>query len=255
MNPTPAFLQLAEHAGIVFDSGDLERLGRFLDLLLEANTRFNLTRIADPAQAWERHVFDSLTLLPFIDSDEVVRVIDVGAGGGLPGVPLAIVLPEVRFTLLEATGKKATFLEETIAALGLGNATVVNERAEVAGRDREHHREAYDAVLARAVGPLPVLLELTAPFATTGGLVLAIKGERAADEIAASREALHRLHCRIAGTTRTPTGTIVAIEKLRTTPKIYPRRPGEPKRAPIGGTPSPERGAPNSEHRTPSTEH
>ncbi len=234
MEPTAEFLELAKTHGIAFDDGDVERLGRFLALLIETNTRFNLTRITDPADAWERHVFDSLTLLSFIVSAGATTVVDVGAGGGLPGIPLAIVLPEVRFALLEATGKKARFLEEAIAALALDNATVVNARAEDAGRDRERHREAYDVVLARALGPLAVLLELTVPLAKIGGHVLAIKGERAGDEIAAAREALHRLHCVVVETRRTPTGTIVVIEKTRATPKIYPRRPGEPKRAPLG---------------------
>ncbi|MCA9296533.1 MAG: 16S rRNA (guanine(527)-N(7))-methyltransferase RsmG, partial [Phycisphaerales bacterium] len=154
--------------------------------------------------------------------------------GGLPGIPLAIVCPEIRFTLLEATGKKARFLQQMVDTLPLPNARIVNDRAEVAAHDRDTHRAQYDLVIARAVGPLPVLLELTIPFAREGGFVLAIKGERAAEEIEQSRQALHLLHSAVAQTVRTPTSTIVVIEKSRTTPRIYPRRPGEPKRAPLG---------------------
>ena len=153
----------------------------------------------------------------------------------MPGIPLAIVLPEAEVTLLEATGKKTRFLEETVAALDLENVTVINDRAEVVGNDREHHRERYDMVVARAVGALRVLLELTVPLARIGGHVISIKGRRAASEIIAAKRALHLLHAQVVGTTRTATGTIVLVEKLRPTPKAYPRRAGEPKRAPLGG--------------------
>lgn len=233
--PAPdEFIQAAETHGIAFDPDDLERLGVFLALLLDANTRFNLTAVTDPAEAWMKHVFDSLTLLSYVDAAQAGSVIDVGSGGGLPGVPLAIAMPGVRFTLLEATGKKAGFLREAADALHLSNVTVVNERAETIGRDRRSHREHYDVVVGRAVGRLAVLLELTIPLARVGGFVLAIKGARARVEIEQATGALRLLHCEIADTARTPTGTIVVIEKLRRTPKAYPRRPGEPKRSPLG---------------------
>jgi 16S rRNA (guanine527-N7)-methyltransferase len=149
---------------------------------------------------------------------------------------LAIVMPDVQFTLVEATGKKAKFLEQTAQALDLHNVTIVNERAETLGRDHHPggHREQYDAVIARAVGKLPVLLELTVPLAKIGGHVLAMKGERAAEEIAEAKQALHLLHAHVVDSHQTPTGTIVVIEKQRKTPRTYPRLPGEPKRSPLG---------------------
>lgn len=234
MHPPAEFIAAAAAQGLEFEASELQRLAQFLALLLDANTRFNLTAITDPAQAWTRHVLDSLTLLPLLEAADAKRVIDVGAGGGLPGLPLAMTLPNVEFTLLEATGKKARFLQEAVAALGMTNVVVVNDRAEVVGQDHQRHRERYDAVLARAVGRLPVLLELTVPLARVGGLVLAIKGEKAAEEIAEAKAALHLLHAAVSQTLRTPTGTIVVIEKLRATPRLYPRQPGEPKRLPLG---------------------
>lgn len=233
MNPPNGFLKRAADAGIEFESGDVERLGRYIELLLVANERMNLTGIKDPAEAWSRHVLDSLTLLPLIAAEEATSVIDVGSGGGAPGIPLAICCSAVRFTLLEATGKKAQFLQSAITSLNLPNCRVVNERAEQAGADRELHRDQYDMAIARAVGPLNVLLELTVPLARVGGFVLAIKGEKANQEIEDARGAIHRLHVRVNETIRTETGTVIVIEKLRTTPKIYPRRPGEPKRNPL----------------------
>ena len=175
--------------------------------------------------------------MPFLVSLEARTVIDVGSGGGPPGLILACVSPDIQFTLLEATGKKAAFLEEAVARLGLENVRVVADRAETAGRDREAHREQYDVVTARAVGPMPVLAELAIPFARVGGHILAIKGSRAQEDIDAAKEALYRLHSRVIDTHRTASGTIVVIEKDRRTPKIYPRRPGEPKRIPLGRAP------------------
>ena len=232
LRPPDSFRREAEAFGLAFDSGDLERLGSYLAMLLDANTRFNLTAISDPDGAWIKHIFDSLTLLPYIASAQATRVIDVGSGGGLPGVPLAIAIPAMQFTLLEATGKKAKFLRDVIQALELSNVEVINDRAETLGHD-PHHREHYDVVVARAVGRLATLLELTVPLAAVGGHVLTIKGRKAIQEISDAKKALHLLHCAVVETSHTPTGTIVVIKKLRGTAKRYPRRPGEPKRAPL----------------------
>ncbi|MFO0962875.1 MAG: 16S rRNA (guanine(527)-N(7))-methyltransferase RsmG [Phycisphaerales bacterium] len=219
--------------GIELEEREPAQLRAYLQSLLEANERFNLTAVTDPAQAWERHIQDSLTLVPFLASSGAQRVIDVGSGGGLPGMPLAIAMPAVRFTLLEATGKKAQFLRETAQALGLENVEVLQERAETAGQDHHAHRAKYDAVVSRAVGRLSVLAELTVPFAKEGGHILAIKGEQAAAEVEEARAALHKLHTHFVDLHRTPTGTVVVLEKTRPTPRVYPRLPGEPKRKPL----------------------
>ena len=234
LHPPVRFAEAAQAYGIEFDPGDLDKLGEFLSLLLEANTRFNLTAVTDPDEAWVKHVFDSLTLLPYVVSAEAGHVIDVGSGGGLPGVPLAIALPEVDFTLLEATGKKADFLRGVAERMDLANVDVIGDRAETIAHDPENHREQYDLVVARAVGRLVVVAELAVPLVRVGGHVAAIKGAKASKEIEEAAEALRLLHSEVVETTRTPTGTIVLIEKLRRTAKRYPRRPGEPKRAPLG---------------------
>jgi 16S rRNA (guanine527-N7)-methyltransferase len=242
LQPSQAFVDACGDAGIAFEGDDLARLGRYLAFLRDANAKINLTTVVDPDEMWMRHVYDSLTLLPFVASyeredgaDGPVALLDVGTGGGLPGLPLAIVLPDVQVTLLEATGKKVRFLEGVRDALGLANVRVVQARAEDAGRDRVGHRERYDIVTSRAVGALATLAELTVPFARVGGLILAIKGERADAEIVDAKAALHALHAHVRDPVRTPTGTVVPLVKQRSTPKLYPRRAGEPKRAPIGG--------------------
>jgi 16S rRNA (guanine527-N7)-methyltransferase len=231
--PSDEFRRSLAHAGLELEPAELVRLGRYLAFLADANRKFNLTAVDEPGAMWIRHVADSLSLLPILASLEAKDVLDVGSGGGLPAIPLAIAMPEVRFTLLEATGKKVRFLEAVAAALGLANVTVVAARAEDAGQDRERYRERFDVVTSRAVGPLRTLLELTVPFAKVEGHVLAIKGERAADEITEAKKAIHALHVEALEPVRTPTGTIVAIRKRRTSPKIYPRRAGEPKRDPL----------------------
>ena len=235
--PPAGFDAAAAELHVAFEPGEREQLGRFLALLLEANQRFNLTGITDPEEAWTRHILDSLSLLPIIASIGVPnRLADVGSGGGLPALPLAIVMPQTQFVLIESTGKKARFLEETAAALGLSNVQVVCDRAETLGHDRHEFRERFDMVTARAVGPLPVLLELTTPLLAPYACLLAIKGERAAEEVAASVVALRALLCTHETSIRTATGTIVVIRKGGRTPRAFPRKPGEPKRSPLGST-------------------
>lgn len=262
--PTDEFLRAAADLGVEFEPGDLDRLAGFLAILLDANARTNLTAITDPAEAWLRHILDALTLLPMLaELSDGARVIDVGSGGGLPALPLAIVSPRLEFTLLEATGKKVAFLREAIADLGLGNARVIQARAEQAGQDRGARnpdgtrsgglREAFDAVTARAVGRLAVVAELTVPLAKPSGLVLLVKGRRADEELAEAAEALAILGARHAGTVDTPTGRVVVLEKSCLTPRTYPRRDGDPKRAPLGVARSSGsargRGGPASESR------
>ena len=231
--PPDSFVQMAEGFGVSFDDGDLARFGRYLELLSEANASFNLTRITEPAAMWERHIFDSLTLLPLIaEFGDGASVIDVGSGGGAPGIPLAAAMPGVRFTLVESVGKKAAFLKDTAGAMGLGNVTVLSERAETVGRDKEH-RERYDVATARALGAMRVAAELLTPLVKIGGVALFIKGQKAAEELEDAKKALHMLHTPVAGVVETPTGKIVVLDKPRKTPGAYPRRPGDPKREPL----------------------
>lgn len=233
------FLLAAAEAGIRFEPGEVERLGRYLAILLDANTRFNLTAIKDPDDAWEKHILDSLTLLPVLadlqgDDAGAVRIADIGSGGGAPAIPLAIVMPTARFTLIESTAKKADFLRACAADLGLTNVEVLCERAETLGAHGSLLRAQFDAVTARAVGRMAILAELAVPLAKVGGLVALVKGQQADAELEEAKQALYLLHASHAGTVDTPTGRIVVLEKRRTTPVDFPRKPGEPARAPLG---------------------
>ncbi|MET0389646.1 MAG: 16S rRNA (guanine(527)-N(7))-methyltransferase RsmG [Polyangiales bacterium] len=207
------------------------QLERFLQLLLEANTRFNLTAVREHDVAWERHVVESLRLVPLLGDPRTL--LDVGSGGGLPGLVLAIARPDTTVTLLESSAKKAQFLADTSEALGLTNVHVDCRRAESAAAPGEPLRESFDVVTARAVAALPVLLELTVPFVRLGGRVLAVKGERASEELAAAQRAQHTLHVELETSERQPSATVLIFVKRGTTPVHFPRRPGEPSRKPL----------------------
>ena len=146
---------------------------------------------------------------------------------------LAIAQPELAVTLLESSTKKARFLTETRDALGLGNVKVECRRAEDAAAPGEPLREHFDLATARAVAALPVLLELTVPFLRVGGRVLAVKGERAHEELAAAAGAMGALHMELEKAERHPSATVLLLIKRAATAKQYPRRPGEPERKPL----------------------
>ena len=231
-------LREAEEYGLSFEAGEIEAFGRLLALVRSANELLNLTAVIEPVEMWRKHVLDSLTLLPMLaELPEGSRVADVGSGAGFPGLPLAIAMPMLRFTLIESTAKKATFIRTAAGALGLKNVRVLAARAEdLAGDwvDRgSAQREAFDAVAARAVGRLAIIAELCVPLAKVGGLVLLIKGQKADEEIAEAHNALEQLHAHHAGTVESPTGRIVVLEKTERTPRIYPRRPGEAAKNPL----------------------
>ena len=195
-------------------------LARYLGMLFSINEKLNLTRI-DRESAWSKHVVDSLTLLaPLASIEGVTTAIDIGSGGGLPAIPLAIARREISWTLLEATGKKARFLEAVAHRLKLTNITVVNDRAEKVARTQL--RESFDVATSRAVGGLADLAMLSIPLIRIGGMMLAIKGERAGEEIAASKQPLYELHASVVGEIKSETNTIIAIEKTRKTPTKFP---------------------------------
>lgn len=213
------------------DPAQRDKLAHYLDLLLHSAQLFNLTAIEDRNLAWERHVLESLRLLPLLGEGR--RLIDVGSGGGIPGIVLAIARPDLAVTLLEATAKKALFLEQTATALGLAHLDVLCQRAEHAGAVGMPHRERYDIVTARAVAPMRVLLELTVPLAKVGGVIVAVKGEKAESELTEAARAMTVLHVAQESVVRHPTATVVRLRKTAATPPQYPRRSGEPKRKPL----------------------
>ncbi|MCC6614358.1 MAG: 16S rRNA (guanine(527)-N(7))-methyltransferase RsmG [Anaerolineae bacterium] len=211
---------------------------RYADELIAWNERINLTAITDPASVTIRHFLDSLTLAPVLDLAAGQRVIDVGSGAGFPGLPLQIICPQLDMTLLEATGKKVTFLQHMIDTLKLPNARAVKGRAEEIGQLRAH-RAVYDVAVARAVARLPILLEYLLPLVKVGGLCIAMKGKTAHDEAESSAHALSVLGGRLSRIEAfqlpdvEETHYLVLVEKVAPTPALYPRRPGLPSQQPL----------------------
>ena len=161
--------------GIGLDADQIAQFERYVRLLLAANQRLNLTRIVEHDDVQRRHLLDALTcVLPCLGALQAGadwRCVDVGSGGGVPGIPLAIAFPSLRVTLLESVGKKAAFLREAVADLTLSHVSVRAERAEDAAR-APSERDAYDLVVARALAPLDVALELCLPFVRPGGIAV-----------------------------------------------------------------------------------
>jgi len=223
-------------------------LRRYRDLLLEANATLNLTAVRDAGAIDRRHIAESLAVVRALEEagrlPRGASAIDVGSGGGLPGIPLAIARPDVAVTLLEATAKKAAFLERAVRELDLTNVRVIAARAEEAARE-PGERERYDLALARAVAPLATLAELTLPFVRVGGALAAVKGSRAEEELAAAAGALRRcgggeavvLPLPGAGEgppdATAPPIRLLVVPKVAPTPPELPRRPGMPAKRPL----------------------
>lgn len=229
--PPADFGERAAALGATLDDAQVDRLQDYLQRLLSTNERMNLTTVRDADTGWTRHILDSLALVPDLASVPAdSEVADIGSGGGLPAIPLAILRPDLRFTLVEATGKKAAFLEETGREMGLP-IQVRADRLEDFGRGEG--RERFEAVTSRALAALPVLLEYTAPLLKVGGCCLAIKGERASEELQQAASAMATLSMELTDRRSTPTGTILVLTKTAPTEARFPRRPGVPKKRPL----------------------
>lgn len=217
--------------------------------LLQWNERLNLTAITDEREVETRHFLDSLTCLLALaprhadgrlDPAAVVgSAIDVGTGAGFPGLPLAIVCPQLRCTLLESVGKKARAVEQIIATLALPNASVVIGRAEDVARD-SRHRDHYDYALARALAPLPLLVEYCLPFLRPGGLLVAPKKGDIESEIRLAQPAVRALHgewltpLSVESTLLPDRRLLIVVAKAGPTPDRFPRRAGLAHKQPLG---------------------
>lgn len=228
-------------AGLDADAALLDCLALHWRLVREANRRFNLTAITDNAEAAHKHYLDCLLALPLIGellpAADGCRAADIGSGGGFPGLVLAAARPELNWTLLEATEKKAAFLAQAAREMGLQRVTVRALRAEDAGRDAVL-RAGFHLATARAVAPLAVLAEYALPLLAPGGFLLAYKGLEAKAELAQAVNALKLL----GGSPRAGGGVhslpygerrLCVVEKTRATPDKYPRRAGMPAKHPL----------------------
>jgi len=254
----PALADGARTLGLSLDAGIRASFCTYCQLLTEANQNMNLTAIRTPEGMMTTLFLDSLTSILAIPpelrtSDSTAAVIDVGAGAGLPGVPLALAFPEWRLTLVESIGKKARFLEQLVVTLRLSGARVVPERAETVAGQSEF-RDGADLCLARAVAPMPTLVELCAPLVRPGGFMVFPKGRDAAGETESAHASASAVGAVWEATVPLPGDlahlgegrVLVRYRKLKPTPARFPRRVGLARSQPIlvpGAGPTPTHGS------------
>jgi 16S rRNA (guanine527-N7)-methyltransferase len=222
--------------GHSLDEAQRATIARVLELL--ETERASVSSVTDPQRAWRVHVADSLTGLEFEQLATAARIADIGSGAGFPGLVLAVALPGAKVDLIESVGRKCDFIRHAIEAAGIPNARVINARSEdlAAGEGRE----AYAAVTARAVGRLSTLAELASPLLEEGGVLVAWKGKRDAEEeaqleSAAAALAMHPEEIRHVGPSAgSDHRHLHLIRKLGSTPEDLPRRPGMAKKRPRG---------------------
>ncbi|MEW5898397.1 MAG: 16S rRNA (guanine(527)-N(7))-methyltransferase RsmG [Bacillota bacterium] len=230
----------AAELGIEITPEQRRLLEKYYRLILKKNSEFNLTAILEEKEFALKHIVDSLTCLPAVPLNGARRVVDVGAGAGLPGIPVKIARPEIRLTLVESSLKKAGFLEDAIRELGLTETKVLRGRAEELAH-RADLREQFDCALSRALAPLPVLLEYCLGFVRPGGFLVALKGPAAVREEAKSARALFLLGGAIRETKEIVLPflghrrRLIVVEKTAPTPPKYPRRTGIPAKRPLIG--------------------
>ena len=229
--------RLLPDAGLPLSPAVLDQLETYVALLLEANARLNLTRVVEPAAVARLHLLDALVALPMLDAAAPVRALDLGSGGGVPGLVLAIARPDIGWSLLDAVRKKADALRTFAAALQLANVEVIADRAELLGRGPA--RETFDVVTARACAALPALVELALPLLRVGGTLVAWKGPIGDEELAAGGRVAALLGgaepiVEAAGVPALGDHRFVLVSKVEPTPDRYPRRPGQPVRRPLG---------------------
>lgn len=218
--------------GLTVPEERIDTLCCFGAAMVKQNEVMNLTAITEPAQVARLHLLDSLTVLTAAELAGK-KLIDVGCGAGFPGVPLAIACPEAKVTLLDSLGKRIRWLEEVLPTLGVC-AECITARAEEAVAQR---RESYDFATSRAVARLNILLELTAPYVKVGGMVIAMKGTAAREELDECGNAIRKLGLKLEGVKEFPVeGTnhsLILLRKVAHTPPQYPRRYAKIKQAPL----------------------
>ena len=238
MNDKSLIINKLTAEGIKITDVQCDKLYRFYEMVIEKNKVMNLTAITDYEEFVIKHFVDSLMIAKVMDMTMPMTVLDIGTGAGFPGVPIKIVYPETKVLLLDSLNKRLNFLNEVIAELGLKDITTIHSRAEELQAKGEY-RENFDLCVSRAVAALPTLSEYCLPYVKLGGKFVAYKATGADEEIEASKTAIRVLGGEIKETVHfTIKDTdyirvLISIEKVKNTPKKYPRSGGKPSKNPL----------------------
>ena len=222
--------------GVRFSVEQIEQFYKYMNLLIEWNEKMNLTAITEPKEIILKHFIDSITILKYIDDNS--KLVDVGTGAGFPGVPLSIMNPTLKITLVDSLNKRLIFLQEVVKELNLKNIEIVHARAEEFGQNK-NYREKFDIATSRAVANLATLSEYLVPLVKIGGKIISMKASNAQEEINDAQKAIEVLGGKIEkieefDLPESDIGrTIIIIDKNKCTPAIYPRKAGTPAKEPI----------------------
>lgn len=228
--------KLKEH-DIVLTEKQQAQFQTYYQLLVEWNEKMNLTSITEEHDVYLKHFYDSITPSFYYDFDGELSICDVGAGAGFPSIPLKIVFPELKVTIVDSLNKRIQFLNHLAAELGLQDVSFVHDRAESYGKGA--YRESYDIVTARAVARLTVLSELCLPLVKKGGQFIALKSSKGEEELQEANFAINILGGNVKETFsfELPEDAgerqMIVIDKRRQTSKKYPRKPGTPNKSPL----------------------
>ena len=221
---------------IRFSVEQLEQFFVYMNLLIEWNEKMNLTAITEPEEIVLKHFIDSVTILNKLDN--YAKIVDVGTGAGFPGIPLSIMNPTLKITLVDSLNKRLIFLQEVVNKLNLKNIEIIHARAEEFGQNKKY-RESFDFATSRAVANLATLSEYLIPLIKVNGKVISMKAADAHDEIKDAKKAIEILGGKIEkidefNLPQSDIGrTVIIIRKEKQTPNKYPRKPGTPSKEPI----------------------
>lgn len=227
-----------QQLNISWEEKTLEKYSAYMDGILKWNKMVNLTSITDPEEFIEKHYIDSLLSVPCREFQRAGYIIDVGTGGGFPGIPLALAAPDKQFLLMDSLGKRIRIIQELCQEIGIKNVTAVHARAEELAKKKEY-RERYDLCVSRAVANLSTLSEYCLPFIKQGGWFLAYKGPDTDQEKKDASRAISILGGKVRREEKASLENfglehkIIFIEKIKKTPSKYPRKAGTPSKDPL----------------------
>jgi 16S rRNA (guanine527-N7)-methyltransferase len=232
------FEELLDAKGFNLTSTQLEQFHTYYELLIEWNGKMNLTAITDKEEVYLKHFYDSVTPSFIFDFTKVNSLCDIGAGAGFPSLPIKILFPHLEVAIVDSLKKRITFLEELVDTLNLKNVALHHDRAETFGQSATY-RETFDVVTARAVARLNVLSELCLPLVKMNGNFIALKGAMGEEEVSESQEAISKLggYINKVEAMELPKEEsrrhLIIIDKVKPSPKKYPRKPGVPSKQPL----------------------